>query len=122
MKREHIRTWKDRGFRVEVYDTFMTHIVTCRRVVEYELYDDQFDRKTPIIGPVKMTVPLYCEIDGDEVIAFALGWSREDFPVAVGRLRIWLETGRIDQIEELHLLLVDGAEYWKDYHQRHDET
>lgn len=125
-EKEHMRTWADRGFRVELYDTH-TRGEGCHEskwIVEYSLFDDQFDKDKPVIGPVKLPVPLGTCVDADSVIEAAINWNSDDFGECVDeRTRAWLDTDRIDELESV---LSDmrseefPGRYWAEYHEREE--
>lgn len=124
-EKEHIRTWTDRGFRIELYDLHSQQEGSGRNMVEYVLFDDEFDKVKPVIGPIKVPVPLCDAIDSDAVITFCLSWNSDDFLEAEGRIQEWIDTGRIDQIENLHFMMIDtqfSVEYWRKYHETHKDT
>lgn len=121
--REHMRTWRERNFRLELYDMNQRQTSTGRNFIEYELFDEEFDKSKPVIGPIKMPVPVTVAIDSDEVIAACINWQEADFIDANPRIRKWLNTLRLDVLTNLHFVMTDEAlseNYWKCYHEANE--
>lgn len=117
-EREHMRTWQDRGFRVELYDTHEREPITGKNIVEFELFDEQIDHTVPMLGPIQLPVPRNVAVDADEVIRSAIHWYETDFPSPTERQQQWLDSQRVAQLTELFYEMSDeaGPVYWEAYH------
>jgi hypothetical protein len=109
---EHIRTWEQAGFRLELFDTYRTDRYG-KSVLGYEFYDNG---ALIFEGEDFHTSPLYC-IDGDETVAGLLAFlslrpgdtDREWFEGYTPEQRAWVESGRAQELGYLQSELEERA-------------
>ena len=94
MDREVMRNFVADGFRVHLFDIHKREDGTGRNLIEFVIYDDQFDKDNPVIGPVKKSVPVTESIDGDGTLCSCLHWHIDDFKGLGGRTEQWVATDR----------------------------
>ncbi len=117
--KEHMRTWKDQGFRIELYDLNARQTDTGRNLIEYVIFDEKFSKK-PIIGPIKVPIPVDVAIDADEVITACLLWDDDDFLLTSGLN--WSESGRLQEMQQLRFeMSEEPVVYWSNYHSKEDQ-
>lgn len=101
MTREHIRTWAEDGFRLELYDTFRSDSMG-KSILAYELYDGD---ELIFEGEDYHCSPLH-SIDGDDALAGLLCFlslrpgdtDSEYFESYTPRQREWAESGRAETL------------------------